>query len=87
MDTQKIQLSISVGIVLVVLAIGGWWFLQEKTTQTETVNIGGVNVDLPKGATIEIVEDEQPPLEHKVAFEEGVPEDVRKALQKHRYPH
>lgn len=82
MHTQKIQIGVVVAILLVVIGAFGWSFLQNsKGSDGQVVNIGGVDVNVPKGATIEIVEDELPELDHTMQFEEGVPVEVKNSLQ------
>ena len=77
MSSNTLQAIIGTAIILALLGIGGWYYFQPKA---QKVQIGGVTVDMPKGATIELLEDELPPLDHAVEFETGVPLDTREAL-------
>ncbi|MBP9669388.1 MAG: hypothetical protein KBE09_03805 [Candidatus Pacebacteria bacterium] len=77
MSSNKLQAGIGIAIIVTLLGAGGWYYFNN---QTEQITIGGVTLDMPKGATIEVLEDSLPPLDYTVQFEEGVPEGTRSAL-------
>lgn len=77
MSSNTLQALIGSAIILTLLGIGGWYYFQPEA---QKVQIGGVTLNMPKGASIELIEDELPPLDHTVQFEEGVPPETRTML-------